>query len=422
MIKVMWISNKRLDVDKKGGYGGGWLTSLMNNLKKKEDIELHICYVDRRLKELRKSKVDGVWHYGIPRKKHVLKYDKSIESFFAQIIDLVNPDLIHIQGTENANGIAAMNVRPDRTYIVSIQGMIGRYAEHYVAGVPFPFCFDLTLRDLINRDGPISKGKKFAKSSWYENEMVEKASYVMVRTSWDTACVRHINRDAKLYNDLRVLRPSFYKKSWSISQCKKYSIFVGSSQNQIKGLHFILKALPLIIKVFPDTHLYVSSPNFVDAKSFKERLVYQTYYKYIRKLIVENNLKDNVTFMGVLDEEQMCDAFIQANVFVLPSIIENSPNTLSEAAVLGVPTVASYIAGVPDLIENKKNGYLYAYDEYYIMADQVIRIFENDSLAVWFSDNLKKRARDMYNEEKNTNLVYDAYRDIIYNGAKNAKI
>lgn len=415
-MKILWISNRRLDIEKKNTFGGGWLTALMNSLISKKDVELHIAYIDRKLKVIKKTEVQGIFHYGIPRKKNVLKYDRSLEHVFGALIDSINPDIIHAQGTENANAIAAMRSRPNRTYVVSIQGLLGRYAEHYASGIPLPYCLDLTLRDLVHWDGPISKGRKFARSSWYENEMIERADYIMARTRWDTACVKHINREVMIYNDLRVLRPSFYQHKWSFDKCIKHSIFIGNSITPIKGMHFVLKALPLILKVFPDTRLYVSSPDFTKINSIKDFLNYRTYYAYVKKLIKQNNLSDHIVFMGTLNEDEMCKAFLQSNVFVLPSVIENSPNTLSEAAILGVPCVASFVAGVPDVIEDGHNGFMYAYDEYYIMADCIIKIFQDESLARSFSANIRYKALYMYDRIKNTDLVYDAYKEIIARG------
>ncbi|MBO4598323.1 MAG: glycosyltransferase family 4 protein [Bacteroidaceae bacterium] len=411
-MKILWITNLRLDVSKEGTYGGGWLTSLMNQIRKHSDIELTVCYTDRNLRQLRDETIDGVRHCGIPRHKNVLKYDNGVASTLCSIIDEFHPDIIHAQGTENANAIAAMRERPNYTYVVSIQGLLSRYAEHYVGGVPFPYMFDLTPRDLLHRDGPISKGRKWAKASWYEIEMIEKANYVMARTSWDVACVKHINRDVPIYSDLRVLRPAFYQHEWKLEKCKRHSIFVGASNNQIKGLHFVLQALPLIRKVYPDTHLYISSRDFTKVNSLNDLIRYQTYFIYIKRLIKKLDLADSVTFMGVLNEQKMSEAFTNAHAFILPSVIENSPNTLSEAGVLGVPTVSSYIAGVPDLVEDGVNGFLYAYDEYYIMADRIIKIFDDDELAKKLSRNLREKARKMYSAEKNTDLVYQAYLDI----------
>lgn len=409
-MRILWISNRRLDRDQ---YGGGWLVSLMNSIVKMPDIELTVCYTDKKLKLLRKEKVDHVLHCGIPRKKSVMKYDKSIEKYFKNIIEEIDPDIIHIQGTENANGITAMNVCRDRTYVVSIQGLIGFYAEHYVGGVPAPYCFNLTLRDFLLRSGPISKGKMFARASWYEKEMIGRTKYIMARTSWDTACVRHLNDNAVIYNDTRVLRPAFYRNEWAMENCVKHRIFIGSGSNQIKGFHFMIKALALILRKFPDAVLYVAGYDFMKIESFKEILLYQTYWLYIKKLIRESGVEGNIVFTGVLDEEKMCRELMNANVFVLPSVIENSPNTLAEAAVLGLPTVASYIAGVPDVIENEVNGYLYSYDEYYILADRIISLFEQPGLAREFSEKLREKARIIYAQEKNTDSVYRAYVDII---------
>ena len=420
-MRVMWIVNKSLVKNTADSFGGGWLNSLLDNLKFKEDITLTVCYTDRGLKSLKKEEVDGVLHVGIPRKKSVLKYDASLKKYFENIIDEFKPDLIHIQGTENAAGIVAMRARPNYKYIVSIQGLLSRYSEHYSNGIPFPFFLDLTLRDFFHKDGPLSKGKKFKKSSWYEIEMIKKANYIMARTSWDTACVRHINRHAKIYSDLRVLRPTFYEKEWSLEKCERHSIFVGNSKNSIKGFHYILRALPLIKKIYPDVRVYVAGPNNIDdtkCNFFKRILSKQTYDLYLHKLMKKYKLQHNVIFTGVLDEKHMCEYFLKANVFILPSIIENSPNTLSEAAVLGVPIISSYVAGVPDLVEDQINGFLYSYDEYYIMADRVLTLFENDNLAVNFSKSIKEKSRVMYNPEKNTNLVYFAYKDILNNDSK----
>ncbi len=72
----------------------------------------------------------------------------------------------------------------------------------------------------------------------------------------------------------------------------------------------------------------------------------------------------------------MKQQFLDANVYVMPSAIENSPNSLCEAQMLGTPVVASYCGGTPTLLTEGETGYFYRYEEYEMLAQIVMRMFE----------------------------------------------
>ena len=59
-------------------------------------------------------------------------------------------------------------------------------------------------------------------------------------------------------------------------------------------------------------------------------------------------MEDKIEFLGRLSAEGMKQAYLDANVFVMPSTIENSPNSLGEAMLLGVPCVAADVGGVAE--------------------------------------------------------------------------
>jgi glycosyltransferase involved in cell wall biosynthesis len=63
----------------------------------------------------------------------------------------------------------------------------------------------------------------------------------------------------------------------------------------------------------------------------------------------------------VNDEQRVVDVYNAADVFVLPSLSENLPNTIMEAMACGVPCVAFRVGGIPEEINHKKNGYVAAY-------------------------------------------------------------
>ena len=107
---------------------------------------------------------------------------------------------------------------------------------------------------------------------------------------------------------------------------------------------------------------------------------FQGYHLYIRKLIKKLGLKNHVRFLGNLTETEMNQAFLDAHVYVMPSAIENSPNSLCEAKILGEPTVASYSGGIPILVEDGKTGYMYRYEEIEILAQTILRLFAQKTL------------------------------------------
>lgn len=63
----------------------------------------------------------------------------------------------------------------------------------------------------------------------------------------------------------------------------------------------------------------------------------------------------------VNDEQRIVDVYHAADVFVLPSLSENLPNTIMEAMACGVPCVGFKVGGIPEEIDHRRNGYVAEY-------------------------------------------------------------
>ena len=246
-----------------------------------------------------------------------------------------------------------------------------------------------------------------------EIEALIKTNHLIGRTTWDKACSSQINDGAKYHFCNETLRDEFYIYQWDINNCEKYSIFLSQGQYPIKGLHYMLEAMPLILKKFPEAKVYISGKDMTKSDSFKDKLLMTYYGKYIKKMIRKLNLERNVVFTGPLDEVKMCQRFLKSHVFVSPSTIENESNSLSEAKIMGVPSVASYVGGVIDRIEHNIDGFHYPHDAPYMLAHYVCEIFENDNLALRFSFNAREHALKTHDREKNTRRLIEIYKEII---------
>ena len=118
-------------------------------------------------------------------------------------------------------------------------------------------------------------------------------------------------------------------------------------------------------------------------------------------------------FKGALTATQMKEEYLKSNVFVMPSSIENSPNSLGEAMSLGVPIVASYVGGIPDMVEHKKSAFLYDFTEIHMLAHYICSIFADDNLAAELGNNAIARAKELFNVEQVLQVTVDSYCEIV---------
>ena len=79
--------------------------------------------------------------------------------------------------------------------------------------------------------------------------------------------------------------------------------------------------------------------------------------------------------MGKLDGQEMVAQYRRANVFVSPSSIENSSNSIQEAVSIGCPVVASYVGGTAHYVRSGEHGYLYQSDAEYMLGFYIKKVF-----------------------------------------------
>lgn len=391
-MKVLWITNTIFpDISKELGLKvpvvGGWMYSLAKILLQNSSLELAVASVYQG-KILICKIVNGVTYFLLPSQGKDTKYFKKMEEYWKDIQRLYQPDIIHIHGTEYAYGLAYIRACSNKNVIVSIQGLVSVCERYYYNGITNnEILRDLTFRDIIRNDTIFQQRLKMRIRGLLEQQCIKSTDHVIGRTNWDKAHALAINPDVKYHFCNETLRAEFYKHKWSLKNCEKYSIFLSQSVYPIKGLHQVLKALPIVLTKYPDTKLYVAGIDFISIHSFKDKIRKSGYSRYILNLMNKLNINDKIIFTGPLSESDMCNRYLKSHLFICPSSIENSPNSLGEAQVLGVPCIASYVGGVPDMIENGCTGLLYRFEEIEMLAKNICDVFDNDDLAETLSAN-----------------------------------
>ena len=421
-MKILWLTNLRLPIvdellGKKANYfGGGWLTGLLEEILKNKANSLLLCYPEYEHKSVVNGSKDNISFYGIPVDAKKCRLGtlniEPVYSNFIEIIEKEKPDVIHIHGTEfpysNALAKAAKKTGYLNKTVVSIQGMVSVYAHHFFGYLPRNEKIKRTLKEWIIRDGVDDRYRSFLKRGRIERETISIVQNVMGRTSWDYINTMSINHDLRYFNSNETLRSTFYNGEWNYEKCKKHTIFVSQAGNLLKGFHNAIKALEIVKQFYPDTTIRVAGSNITQGNCIRGN----SYGQYLKALLTKLKLLDSVSFIGSLEAKQMKDEMLRANVFVLPSSIENSPNSLGEAMLLGVPCVSSDVGGVSDMMTHGTEGYIYPADAPEMLAYYIKKVFDGAEKVSDLGKKAREHARITHNPEINAKRVMEIYEEL----------
>ena len=131
----------------------------------------------------------------------------------------------------------------------------------------------------------------------------------------------------------------------------------------------------------------------------------------VEEVIKENKLEKRVKLLGFLNKDEMKETVRKCKFVVVPSIwYENCPYSVIETLCTGKPVIGANIGGIPELVKNNKNGFIYKYDDVDALAEKMKTLFEDDKLVKKFSKQAKEIAKEQYSKEnyyKKIMKIYD---------------
>ena len=390
----------------------GWMYSAaMGLLGNKNSIQLGIiCPSDTNI--IGRFLINGIEYFVVPN-CGLSSYSISHIDDCIKVLEQFTPNFVHIYGSETAySAVVCKACSGKYPILVNIQGLASGILRYADGCLEFKDKMFVTPLDFYRGTFPLLKKSMFRKRGEMEKYVISSASYVIGRTRWDKAHILSINPSINYYHLNETLRDSFYEgERWSYENCEKHRIFVSNSNEPLKGTHQVIKALPLILREFPDTELYVIGPDVLDY-NFRQYLHFTGYQMYLRSLIKKLNVQKQVHFLGTLSEIKMREQYLKANVYVLPSSVENSSNSLGEAQLLGVPAIASFAGGTPSMVEDGQTGFLYRYDDTEELAYNVINVFNMQGKAEDLSQNEMRMAFVRHDRKRNAELLMKIYNTI----------
>ncbi len=416
-MRILWITNIVFPEAcvLLGGNGtikgsGGWILGAAQALVGQPEIQLAVASVSTAVDSLTYLNGEKIKYYLLPYGKGNTKINHEYEPLWKQVKDDFYPDVVHIHGTEMTHGLAYIEACGPNNVCVSVQGLISACYDYYFSGISDKERRESRTLASLFLGSMTKNAQKYRIRGECEKEMIRRVHHVIGRTSWDRERIWGINPEAKYYTCNETLRPEFYDGHlWKYSKCQKHSIFMSQAGQTIKGLHMLLRALPLVLRKYPDTVLRIAGSDMISCSSFKQRLLLSDYGKLLLQLINKYKLNGKVVFIGQLNAEEMRREYLNANVYVCPSAIENSPNSLGEAQLLGVPVLASYVGGIPDLMKGDEE-HLYRFEEVEMLAFKLVHLFGQEGAVD--TSSMRKLAISRHDPVSNMKQLLMIYQDL----------
>lgn len=398
-MKVLWFANTPCNANEhfnsklKGT--GGWLKALDQNLSDK--VDLHIAFYHPNAKK--SFTYNDTDYYPICTNKNSafkrywdklrgkVTFKEDLHKYI-EVIDQVQPDIIHIHGTEEA--FAYLITEVNIPVVVSIQGNLTVYKHKYYSGILKKNSkISKSLRHALVGNYPFDLSyRAFRKRALREQEMLKSCKYIIGRTFWDKYITRILAPESEYYIGQEILRDGFYINQWKAHYSANKTIFTTNGNTVYKGFETLCHSLNLLNQ---DADVSVIWKVAGICKS--DEIVQAT-----KKQLGNDFPNNNLVLMGQLSEEELIKELLASDVYVMPSHIENSPNNLCEAMLLGMPCIATYSGGTGEMLEQNKDGILIQDGDPWVMAGAVKELIFNEKLAFDLSSNAKERSSNRHNQ------------------------
>ena len=425
-MRVLWFSTNSANykfpyANSKGYNGGGWTSSLQKEITKRSDIELGVCFCHNGLPA--KEKQDEVVYYPVPHHKKVFR-DKVLDIIhyndvhrdeilwpyyinqFKKVIEDFKPDVIEVFGSELYIGLATIAAK-GFPVILHLQGLLSLSIYAF-------FPPGVSHQQYIWKNKSVKKAYANVQNLIYwkrschrEKEILKATPYVIGRTEWDKAAMQILAPQAQYYYGGEILRPEFYEFSKRIiPNPNKIIISTTISHPPYKGFDLVLKTAYILKNEI--------------GLDFKWNVFGNVSPKFWEKHTGINHNDVDVYLCGVASAQVLRESLLQSTLYFHPSYVENSPNSVAEAQILGTPVVATNVGGTSSLIEHNNTGLLFPATDPYMGVSCILNIIKEPGWGAKIGNEAKEKAILRHDKKKIIEELITTYNQIIQqNGETN---
>jgi glycosyltransferase involved in cell wall biosynthesis len=393
--------------------GRGWIESLHEKINDIQGIDLAVAFVHGE-KELVRFNLDKTTYFAIPSRtpgkikklmdRHLNRVDDSeLIEYCIKVVNDYKPDIINIFGTEEAFGLISDKVNVP--VVIHLQGLLTVYEKKwYPPGISkIDLLKRAGIKNILKANTLVQNYYYYKRSAIRERQIFKVGRYFIGRTDWDKRVSAVLSPKSKYFYGSEILRKDFYSNTW-FQKPNETKIFLSTIQaNIFKGLETIL-ACAIILKELDQFKFKWVIAGISD----DDEMVRIFEKKAGRKF------RDcNVALSGRVKAAELINIQLGADIFIHPSHIDNSPNSVCEAMLLGMPVIATYTGGTGSLLVEKKEGILIQDGDPYSMAGAITELIDNPGYAVQLGQNARAAAIKRHNPDIIVNNLLSIYSRII---------
>jgi len=359
-------------------YFGTAPEALLQGFAQLEDVEVHVLSCTRRRMTSPEKLAPNIFFHSllVPKIGWMASFYQGCIRAARGKLRRIQPDIVHGQGTERDCAISA--VFSGLPNVLTLHGNMRLIAQ-------------------VNRAGPFSYFRLAAK---LESLTIPRADGVV--------CITHYTEDA--VKDLA-------KQTWVVPNAVDASFFEVEAQPAVEKAPRILCVGHICLR--KNQNAFIRALDSLSPAGKFEILFLgqmQPGRAYDEEFLGLLRERPWCIYGGVADRDELKKQLRGATALALPSLEDNCPMVVLEAMAAGVPVIAARVGGLPDLIEEGKNGLFFNPLDAHSMSGTLGKFLENNSAARALAGRAKQEATTRFRPEVIARRHVEIYREILAGG------
>lgn len=190
-----------------------------------------------------------------------------------------------------------------------------------------------------------------------------------------------------------------FKMKWGIKQ-SEYVIGCVGQLSSLKGQEYLLRAVPFILRRFPKTKFLLCGE--VRRERDEGRM---------ESVVQELNIERNITFTGWQDD--LPAVYSSLDILAFPTLKEAFGRVAVEALSCQVPVVATKVGGVPEIVNDEKDGILVPPKSSPHLANGIMRILQNPELKRRMGEEGRRKVMEKFTLKKTVSQIENIYYSLL---------
>jgi glycosyltransferase involved in cell wall biosynthesis len=293
-----------------------------------------------------------------------------------RLVEEIKPDVVHAQGIDRQGDIATQLGLPA---VVTVHGLV--HIEARLAAKNLPGRIKVVLFDALVR------------------RVLRKAQVVISISDYDAKSLEGLVRNRRI-SISNAIAPDFFQPFTEPAWAPR--IFFAGVMRPRKNVLGLVNAFAKVKAAVPAAHLTIAGP-----------MPEQAYAQKVQDRVQELGLKEAITFMGHVSNEQLLQAMRETAAVALFSYEETSPTIIAQSLAVGRPVVASRVGGIPEMITEGETGYIVQPGDEQALADRLIDLMKDPERTRAMGERGRAFARQRYEPSAVADQTVNAYRNAI---------